>query len=155
MSHTVSVGAVTADYWMYAAAAMASFLETAVKSKRLGDNQPPQNVIADCREFLNSALAAVGASSANPYASIANYRTATDALFESRKSAPTERAEVDDSLQKFSDFLSRIGRERVLSGADLATAKELKAFFERLASDGSRRIYAESTLFEPQRIRFS
>lgn len=149
MSETLSVGVVGPGYWGFTASAMADHLEHVVREKSTDPDGVLPGVYRNAKRFFSSVLEATEeAMPDNPCATLANYKIATDTVMECLQPAPTDRAQVNQHLVHYAEFLERLMALRALEPDELKIATEVRDFFAQLARDGEEEDYLEAVRFD-------
>ena len=143
MSMTESIGVVTAAHWSYTAKCMVTHLEKVGTKGSTLPNELQKGVYANAKRFFTSALANV--NNYNPprgqLATLADYKTAVDALCSSTAERFMGNKQVEDRLKVFEVLLTELEIPKSFTADELILLGKLRAFFRsmvRLGEEGSR-----------------
>ena len=149
MSQTISIGVVGPSHWSYMATVMSERLARAVHTKKLSPSDIPVGVYRDAVEFANLALqAAKGGLPDNPPASMNAYVIAADLVRSTSNQLAKTRADIDQCLGTYAEFLAKIVEPFDLNDAEVRTAEALRRFFLRLKQEGESQSYESAVYFE-------
>ncbi len=137
MSYTLSIGAVGAEYWSYAALITATCLS---RITRRGVEIPP-GVLHDARKFFNVVLGRETGDTMfdNPPARQCAHALAWEVLRSCDKLGSQTEEQANGYFKKFAALLEKPNKKGVgkpLSSRELKTAKELQKFFTVLYQSG-------------------
>jgi hypothetical protein len=142
MSRTQTSGAIWSGHLRYTAHALEECLDNAIRARSVSPAIVPTRLVDAGTTFLRTALRA-GQGTDDPSTSIANYRIAAKALRGSNSSAHGVR-DLRQPLQDQLTLLESLTQPRRLSGADVKSLEQLRAFFKFLFQAAEARSYGEA-----------